>query len=377
MEYPFSKNDCFDDALEKLPCLRPAIKKDITASTAVVCLSMQFEETLSKIVNEHKELPTFYVLGKIHNIPEHILAKVTVKPLSEISPSMDIHVYPLNKKLPGSSGFNKLVLALTKLNIHSYSIESSVVSKFYRYGEKRIFSKDELEDIKIFYNSLEDMESRYAYLGACKARMEGDPGLIPIAAYPQYYHPEVGIKSGEILVEGGPCNGVTTVNFLKAVGESGKIYAFEPVPQCYNDTLEKVNGYANVRVIDKALWKENCTLNLKLGPEHLGSSSVDFFNSTGQLCEGVSLDTFFTHQKKPNVIKLDVEGAELPVLQGAINTIKECQPKLLISIYHVGGGNDLVNIPAFFNSLGIKYKFYVGHHMAWFAETMLYATVEG
>ena len=40
------------------------------------------------------------------------------------------------------------------------------------------------------------------------------------------------------------------------------------------------------------------------------------------------------HQLRPVAIKLDVEGAEYSVIEGALKTIRDFHPILLISIYH-------------------------------------------
>ena len=77
------------------------------------------------------------------------------------------------------------------------------------------------------------------------------------------------------------------------------------------------------------------------------------------------------------LIKMDIEGSELSALMGAEKIIKRCFPKLAICVYH--RVDDFITIPQYIRSLSsdkIRYKFYMRHHAAWMAETVLYAIPE-
>ena len=49
------------------------------------------------------------------------------------------------------------------------------------------------------------------------------------------------------------------------------------------------------------------------------------------------------------LIKMDIEGAELNALKGAINTLKKCRPYLALSAYHKP--EDLITLPQFIKSV--------------------------
>ena len=75
-----------------------------------------------------------------------------------------------------------------------------------------------------------------------------------------------------------------------------------------------------------------------------------------------SLDNLNLAVKGTLYIKMDVEGSELAALKGAAKTIKKHHPFLAICLYH--RKNDVVDIPLYIDSLGLKYKYFLrgGYH---------------
>lgn len=71
-------------------------------------------------------------------------------------------------------------------------------------------------------------------------------------------------------------------------------------------------------------------------------------------------------------IKMDIEGSELPALQGAENIIKEQKPKLAICLYHKI--EDFWEIPMYIHNLLPEYHFGILHHFPrMFYGSVLYA----
>jgi FkbM family methyltransferase len=73
---------------------------------------------------------------------------------------------------------------------------------------------------------------------------------------------------------------------------------------------------------------------------------------------------------KATIIKMDVEGFELPALKGAVNTIRNDRPKIMASAYH--RSTDLLDIPAFVDSIAPDYKIGLRHHTEDRWDTCLY-----
>lgn len=363
----------FIGLLTKLPEIRPAVASINPKDTVVVCRREILAEAISYYSSKYDTLPVFYTFSPLP------CSGVETKDIDTLSPNQNVHIFASFKvQRPGHLGLTHLVRELASRGIFTPSVELESIARFYNTTKATTFSASEFTAMMECYSALEDQDSKNAFLGVCKARLLGDPGFIPLALYPQYYHPEVPIEEGDIICEGGICDGKTSVKFAKAVGSKGKIYGFEPVPICYENSLKRTDKHSNIHLECKALWKNDTMLPLAIADPTLGYSSVVKQNpSSTYQCKATSVDEFFKNSQPPTLIKLDVEGAETAVLEGALETIRNHLPKLIISIYHTNNGNDLLNIPKFLKDLDLNYALYVGHHSVWFNETILYAIHKG
>lgn len=87
----------------------------------------------------------------------------------------------------------------------------------------------------------------------------------------------------------------------------------------------------------------------------------------------VALDNFLS-DKKIDIIKMDIEGAELEALKGAKDIIERQKPCLCLSVYHKKW--DVLELPLYIKSLNPGYKFYMRHHTFGIWDTVLYAIDE-
>ena len=85
-------------------------------------------------------------------------------------------------------------------------------------------------------------------------------------------------------------------------------------------------------------------------------TTSDFKNA--QEISITSIDDFFSGKNDViGLIKLDVEGEELGVIKGALETIKRDKPILLISVYH--RPEDFFFIKPLIDDLNLGYKFMI------------------
>jgi hypothetical protein len=123
-----------------------------------------------------------------------------------------------------------------------------------------------------------------------------------------------------------------------------------------------------------ALWDRNRTLRLKTSHPHSGHWGVDPEGS--EEVPATELDSLVEDLGiRVGLLKLDVEGAEIPALKGAVRTLQNQKPKLQVCVYHKP--DDLWEIPLLIHQIEPGYQFFLGHHRQGLFETVLYAKCSG
>jgi len=187
----------------------------------------------------------------------------------------------------------------------------------------------------------------------------------------------VQVELADCVVDAGACFGDTALYFAHRTGPAGKVYSFESNPR--NLEILKRNLALNpelgrrVQLVEGAVWSKS---SLCAFVEEKGPGSAVGLKETG-LSDGtvdtLTLDDFVASEALPRVdfIKMDVEGAELPALKGAVQTLRRFTPKLAIAVYH--RPTDLFEIPEFIRSLGLGYRLFLRHFTVHSEETVLFA----
>jgi len=113
----------------------------------------------------------------------------------------------------------------------------------------------------------------------------------------------------------------------------GRICSFEPVPKTYGYLTEnvKLNNLNNIETFNFGFSNENKEIDFYYYKEGSGNASLSNVSDNSEV-EVVkssvrTLDSFVSEEKmKVNIIKCDVEGAELFVFQGGVETLKRDKP---------------------------------------------------
>ena len=138
------------------------------------------------------------------------------------------------------------------------------------------------------------------------------------------------VTAGDTCVDVGANMGSYTFLLASRVGPSGRVFAFEPQPQLYTLLQRSVaaNGWeARVRLEAQATYRQSgLTLRLYTSgdPHNSGIVSMvrygDFLDAERYIePETMALDDYFRQQQITHckLLKMDIEGAELPALQGS------------------------------------------------------------
>lgn len=137
------------------------------------------------------------------------------------------------------------------------------------------------------------------------------------------YEPEVWrhlmaeVRYADVFVDVGAFIGLYALAVGKRVGHDGRVIAFEP---------DKINYQVlrqNVRLngLDRTVQTENKAVGSKCGEALFAGgkgleSRLSGLNATGSVIEVVTLDAYFD-TGKADILKVDVEGFEQDVLEGA------------------------------------------------------------
>jgi FkbM family methyltransferase len=168
---------------------------------------------------------------------------------------------------------------------------------------------------------------------------EPEVDLIPVA-----------VSKGDTVLDIGANYGLYTYHLSQAVGDSGCVYAFEPIPYTSGALrlVTKLLHLKNVHIVPKGC-SDRTEMTAFVAPQqeggsitaglaHLASRKGDPAGRGGGIanqpiwCEVVALDEFLPPMRELSFIKCDIEGAELFAFRGGQMTISRHHPTVLCEI---------------------------------------------
>jgi FkbM family methyltransferase len=173
-----------------------------------------------------------------------------------------------------------------------------------------------------------------------------DPEQLKVYFYGHYHERyEAGLvrrllKDGGVFWDIGANVGYFTLVAATAMQDRGQIVAFEPGNNAYARLVENLslNPHGNIKAFQVAVSdREGEAVLHVLGDIADSSASLYPASQAGaqtEVCRTVALDHFRREENlsAPDLIKLDVEGAELAVLQGARELLAATPPLLLVEM---------------------------------------------
>ena len=147
------------------------------------------------------------------------------------------------------------------------------------------------------------------------------------------------IKENSVFYDVGANVGYYTLLAAKRLGKDGFVYAFEPDSNNRKKLQANIelNKFKNVIIVPNIVSSENDgTLKLYISDKkNRGMSSTekpDNFSGITENIKTISIDEFSKKVKYPDLIKIDVEGAEYSVLKGMKEIMKKKKPDILIEV---------------------------------------------
>ena len=177
------------------------------------------------------------------------------------------------------------------------------------------------------------------------------------------------ISEGDYIIDGGAFKGETSFWLLSKGAR--KIYAFEPDSYSFSILFKNIKrNKVSDKIIPVKKVLSNRIGNFSIYATSDGNSIIN--EEGNKTVEGITLDSFVGKEglNKLDFIKLDVEGAELEILKGAVETIKRLKPKMAISVYHKP--EDITTISKFILEILPEARFYLSHKSYDCCETVLF-----
>lgn len=151
-----------------------------------------------------------------------------------------------------------------------------------------------------------------------------------------YIRDNIDIK-GKNIIDVGANFGFHTLEFADLV-EDGNVYSFEPQKLVYYQLCGNViiNGYGNVTAYNVAISDEDTTLKMENldyysnDTINIGNAHLNAFTTSFNMVDVKPLD--FYNFENVAVLKIDVQGYEPNVLDGAIETIKRNRPIIFVEV---------------------------------------------
>lgn len=236
-----------------------------------------------------------------------------------------------------------------------YFIKIMLKGAFFEgYTEKDFgnrWSKFESTRKKVGTNLRFNLLKNYFSLFGFKSFVYPDTGI-----FPDNYHLEILKK-----VNYGTCLDIgayigDSAFIINKMLKPKKIYAFEP------DVNNKVVLSENIKLngLEDSVFPVSYATGSKSGSayfESVNASSSLNNKKTGNKVSIITIDDFVKTEKINNLdlIKMDIEGAELDTIQGARSSIAKFKPDLVIAIYH--RGKHFFELPSLLKKIVPSYKF--------------------
>ena len=215
----------------------------------------------------------------------------------------------------------------------------------------------------------------YSYLQAAAKVMDIRSG--------KWYEPEVdlirfAVHPGDTVLDLGANFGIYSYHLSKAVGPTGRVYAFEPIPFTSRtlSLVMKLLRLRNVTLVAKGCSDAAGTVEFKLPIQSSGAPSagqayigrrndarpgsdtqVRWSRTKKVTCDVVALDQYLPDLTNLSLIKCDIEGAELLAFRGAVRAIETYLPTVICEInpwFLDGFGLRLEDLVGFFLTRGYR-----------------------
>ena len=156
------------------------------------------------------------------------------------------------------------------------------------------------------------------------------------------------VKPGQTIIDAGAHLGKYSKYYASLVGNKGRIFAFEAHPVIYKETSKILDSLPQIELIHAALSNQSDQIvSLLVNPDEdfaecatveqsMANAHSDFFTNQTQ----VEVKTKCVDDlglEECSLFKIDVEGHEHAVIEGATKCLKQCKPLVIMEYRSMDG----------------------------------------
>jgi FkbM family methyltransferase len=147
------------------------------------------------------------------------------------------------------------------------------------------------------------------------------------------------LRPGMVMYDVGANVGFFSLIGSRLVGSAGQVVAFEPLQEnvkALTRNLE-LNGIDNVSIVELALGARRDRIGMRI-PDTADAGTHASLGGDGPVVEVAPLDEL--ELPAPDLIKIDIEGAEVDAVRGMRRTLGEAAPTLIVEVHDEAGTSD-------------------------------------
>jgi len=266
-------------------------------------------------------------------------------------------------------GFGAIISLRDIYEIHNpFNLPSELEREGYAYYLRN------RADIERAFTLFADELSKKVYLEVLRTHLTRIPSAIPMSAREEQYTPRgIPLPRGysRFVYCGASVGEMRRV--FRQVGKIRELICLEPDPGQY-PLVRNFLAEHRTQIADRITLLP-CAVYSSQAIERFVTSDTSFGSrvepSGTHLVQTITLDDTFPGFPA-TFINMDIEGAELEALRGAVRMICDHRPDLAICVYHSPG--HLWEIPLFLQALVPEYRFYLRNYTSFVSETVLYAS---
>ena len=226
------------------------------------------------------------------------------------------------------------------------------------FGELALFDESylnrNLQKIEAAYSLLADEQSKTVFINTINHRLSGKiKYLIEMESdKAEIYRDLLCVTEEEIYLDLGAYDGDTVRELLCFTnGSAKKIIAVEPDAKNFKKLVAKTSG---ITTVNKGVFSHEGIMGFSTEASRNssitgnGSRQIEV-TTIDRLCDNLDV----------TLIKMDVEGCEKETLEGAITTLQQKKPRLIVAAYHKTG--DFFELMLQIHSIQPNYKLYLRH----------------